>query len=38
MKEHFVTQLEFLRQQLILMGAEVESQIRLSVEATDRRG
>jgi phosphate transport system protein len=33
MKEHFGTQLEFLRQQLILMGAEVESQIRLAVEA-----
>ena len=33
MKEHFATQLEFLRQQLILMGAEVESQIRLAVEA-----
>jgi phosphate transport system protein len=33
MKEHFSTQLEFLRQQLILMGAEVESQIRLAVEA-----
>src|SRR5947207_808917 len=33
MKEHFSTQLEYLRQQLILMGAEVESQIRLAVEA-----
>lgn len=33
MKEHFAVQLENLRQQLILMGAEVESQIRLSVEA-----
>jgi phosphate transport system protein len=32
-KEHFSTQLEFLRQQLILMGAEVESQIRMAVEA-----
>jgi phosphate transport system protein len=33
MKEHFTEQLEFLRQQLILMGAEAESQIRLAVEA-----
>lgn len=33
MKDHFREQLELLRQQLILMGAEVESQIRLSVEA-----
>lgn len=33
MKEHFSEQLDFLRQQLILMGAEAESQIRLAVEA-----
>lgn len=33
MKEHFAVQLENLRQQLILMGAEVESQIRIAVEA-----
>lgn len=33
MKEHFVESLENLRRQLIGMGAEVESQIRLAVEA-----
>jgi phosphate transport system protein len=33
MKEHFSEQLETLRRQLIGMGADVESQIRLAVEA-----
>ncbi|MBL8114222.1 MAG: phosphate signaling complex protein PhoU [Acidobacteria bacterium] len=33
MKEHFSEQLETLRQQLIILGAESESQIRLAVEA-----
>src|SRR5262249_17426178 len=33
MKEHFGEQLENLRRQLIGMGAEVENQIRLAVEA-----
>ena len=33
MKEHFSEKLESLRRQLIGMGAEVESQIRLAVEA-----
>ena len=33
MKEHFSEQLEQLRRGLILMGAEVERQIRLAIEA-----
>ena len=33
MKEHFSEKLESLRRQLISMGAEVENQIRLAVEA-----
>ena len=33
MKEHFSEQLESLRRQLIGMGAEVENQIRLAIEA-----
>jgi phosphate transport system protein len=33
MKEHFSEQLESLRRQLIGMGAEVENQIRLAVDA-----
>ena len=33
MKEHFTELLEQLRRQLIGMGAEVESQIRVAVEA-----
>ena len=33
MKEHFSEKLESLRRQLIGMGAEVENQIRLAVEA-----
>jgi len=33
MKEHFFEKLESLRRQLIGMGAEVENQIRLAVEA-----
>lgn len=33
MKEHFAEQLEQLRRNLILMGAEVERQIQLSIEA-----
>ncbi len=33
MKEHFSEQLENLRRQLIGMGAEVENQIRLAIEA-----
>jgi len=33
MKEHFSEKLESLRRQLIGMGAEVETQIRLAVEA-----
>jgi phosphate transport system protein len=33
MKEHFAEQLESLRQQLILMAVEAESQVRLAVEA-----
>lgn len=33
MKEHFAELLEHLRRQLITMGAEVEDQIRLAVEA-----
>ena len=33
MKEHFSEKLESLRRQLIGMGAEVESQIRLAVES-----
>jgi phosphate transport system protein len=33
MKEHFSEQLESLRRQLIAMGAEAESQIRLAIEA-----
>ena len=33
MKEHFAEQLESLRQQLILMAVEAESQVKLAVEA-----
>jgi phosphate transport system protein len=33
MKEHFSEKLESLRRQLISMGAEVENQIRLAIEA-----
>jgi phosphate transport system protein len=33
MKEHFSERLETLRRQLIAMGAEAESQIRLAIEA-----
>ncbi len=33
MKEHFTDLLEHLRRQLIAMGAEVESQIRVAIEA-----
>ncbi|HEX2757895.1 MAG TPA: phosphate signaling complex protein PhoU, partial [Thermoanaerobaculia bacterium] len=33
MKEHFSEKLESLRRQLIGMGAEVENQIRLAIEA-----
>ena len=33
MKEHFTVRLEALRRRLILMGGEVEKQIRAAIEA-----